>query len=164
MAIESDSALLPRCLRAAASLTCIIAASLMLTARERRIYEEYLVHVYFGDLAAYWCFVFANYTVAIYSALAILLPAKSQLWRFLVALDGILVVILSSSCSAALAVALLERNGSLHSGWSPICHVVSFYCLRLFLAAGFGFVAVIIYVMLHLLSIQAALNSFLVDS
>ncbi|KAK7310385.1 hypothetical protein RJT34_07862 [Clitoria ternatea] len=161
--MASNGAILPRCLRSFACVVTLAASTLMLTAHQTTTYMNYSVYVYFGDLTPYWCFVFANFMVGVYSALLICLPAKSQLWRLIVASDAVLVVILSSSCSAAVAIGLMEKNGNAHAGWLPIYHQVPSYCLKVFCAIGCGYVGTLIYMLLQLLSIQAALNSILVE-
>ncbi|MED6135169.1 hypothetical protein PIB30_043787 [Stylosanthes scabra] len=152
-----------RCMRGFASVATLTAASIMLSAHETATYMDSSLHVTFGDMPSYWCFVFANYLICGYGALLVCLPSKSLLWQLVLALDSVLVVILSSSCSAALAVGLVERHGSAHANWQPIYHQFPSYCLRILSACGIGFIGVIIYIILLLLAFQVEFNSILID-
>ncbi|XP_061376333.1 CASP-like protein 1C1 [Gastrolobium bilobum] len=160
--MSGNAGIIPRSLRIVATAVTVTAATLMLQAHQTALYlDAPVVDVTFGDLAPYWCFVFANYVLAAYSFLLAFLPSESKLWGFIVALDAILLVIFSSSCSAALAVGIMERNGNFHAGWNSMYPSVPYYCFRVLLSVSVGFVGVVIYMILHLISIQAALNSML---
>ncbi|XP_015946644.1 CASP-like protein 1C2 [Arachis duranensis] len=161
--MQSNTTNFGRCMRGFAAVATLTAASVMLSAHQTATYTDSSVLVTFGDIPSYWCFIFANYLISAYGTLLVFLPRKSQLWQLVVALDSVLVVILSSSCSAALAVGIIERNGIPHARWESIYHQVPSYCARILSACGIGFVGVVIYLLLLLLALQAEFNSILID-
>ncbi|CAJ2674267.1 unnamed protein product [Trifolium pratense] len=161
--MSSNGAVCPRALRGLASCFTISAGTLMITAHQTKYINGSFLTVEFNDLAAYWCFIFANFVVSAYSLLLICLPSKSQLWRFAVALDFILTVILIASCSSALTIGMMESEGNPHAFWLPICHIFPFYCFRVFLAIGLSFFGSFIFMIVQLICIQEAFNIILLE-
>ncbi|WJX19669.1 hypothetical protein P8452_09323 [Trifolium repens] len=161
--MASNAGVCPRSLRGLVSCFTITAGALMITAHQTKQIDDFFVSVEFNDLAAYWCFIIANFVVSAYFLLLICLPSKSQLWRFAVALDLILTVILIASCSATLAIGLMESQGNPHALWSPICHIFPLYCLRVFLAVGFSFLGAFFFIIVQLICIHEAFNTILLE-
>jgi uncharacterized protein (TIGR01569 family) len=72
-------------------------------------------------------------------------------------------VILIASCSATLAIGLMESQGNPHALWSPICHIFPLYCLRVFLAVGFRFLGAFFFIIVQLICIHEAFNTILLE-
>ncbi|CAN7066613.1 unnamed protein product, partial [Brassica rapa subsp. trilocularis] len=65
----------------------------------------------------HWCvygryFVIANAIVSVYSFLVLFLPKESLLWKFVVVLDLMVTMLLTSSLLAAVAVAQVGKRGN----------------------------------------------------
>ncbi|KAL3576986.1 hypothetical protein D5086_022269 [Populus alba] len=63
-----------------------------------------------------------------YTVISILLSFKGLFWRLIVILDMVTTVLLTSSISAALAIAQVGKKGNTHAGWLPICGQVPDFC------------------------------------
>lgn len=72
-------------------------------------------------------------------------------------------MLLTSSISAALAIAYVGKKGNPNAGWLPICDQVTKYCNQVKGALVVGFISVIIYMLLLLYSIHRVLNPLLVE-
>ncbi|KAL5793783.1 hypothetical protein ACOSP7_002377 [Xanthoceras sorbifolium] len=117
----------------------------------------------YSDTPAFKYFVIANAIVSIYGFFVLFLPSESLLWRLVVALDLIFTLLLTSSISAALAVAQVGKKGNSAAGWLPICGQVPKYCDQATGALASGFIGLIIYLLLLLYSIHTILNPLLVQ-
>jgi uncharacterized protein (TIGR01569 family) len=72
-------------------------------------------------------------------------------------------MLLTSSVSAALAIAQVGKKGNSSAGWLPICGQVQNYCDHVKGALIAGFIGVIIYMILLLCSIHSALDPLLLQ-
>lgn len=93
-----------------------------------------------------------------YSFIALFLSAKSLGWRLIVILDVVIGMLLTSSISAALAIAQVGKKGNSHAGWLPICDQVPKFCDHATGALITGLVAAIVYLVLNLYSLHAVLS------
>ncbi|XP_031247200.1 CASP-like protein 1C3 [Pistacia vera] len=103
-------------------------------------------------------FVVAEAIAGGYSLLVLVLSSKSLLWRLTIILDVVVTALLTSSISAALAIAHVGKKGNSHAGWLPICEQVPKFCDRVTGALVAGFAAAIIYSVLLLYSLHAVLS------
>ncbi|KAI9125825.1 hypothetical protein K1719_003243 [Acacia pycnantha] len=150
-------------LRIVASVACVGAATWLCFTRQKANFGDRSALVQFRDVnAPFWCFVVANCFAFVYSIAVSSLRTKSLLWKPVVAFDAVLMVILFSSCSAAMAVTYLETYGNFHALWRPICSRVHSYCANAFGAIFLGYVGALFYLLLHLVSIQEGFNALLI--
>lgn len=70
-------------------------------------------------------------------------------------------MLLSSSISAALAVAQVGKEGNTHAGWLPICGQVPKFCDKVAGALIAGFIASVLYLLLVLSSFHFPLSPLL---
>ncbi|KAI9177580.1 hypothetical protein LWI28_016885 [Acer negundo] len=117
----------------------------------------------YSDIPAFRYFVIANAVVSIYGFFVLFLPSESLLWRLVVALDLVFTLLLSSSISAALAIAQVGKKGNSSAGWLPICGQVPKYCDQARGALACGFIGLVIYLLLLLYSIHTVLNPLLLQ-
>ncbi|XP_042501335.1 CASP-like protein 1C1 [Macadamia integrifolia] len=153
-------ALLLRLIALAATLS---AAIVMATSSQTTTVYGISFEAKYSFTPAFKFFVIANAIVSVYGFLVLFLPSESLLWRLVVALDVIITMLLTSSISAALAIAYVGKKGNSHAGWLPICGQVSKYCDRVTGALIAGFIAAIIYLLLLLHSIHTVLDPLLVS-
>jgi uncharacterized protein (TIGR01569 family) len=71
-------------------------------------------------------------------------------------------VLLTSSISAALAIAQVGRKGNTHAGWLPVCEQVPDFCDQVTIALIAGFAAAIIYFVILLCSLYVVLSPIFV--
>ncbi|KAA8526385.1 hypothetical protein F0562_008412 [Nyssa sinensis] len=138
------------------------AAIVMVTSHEKAKFFAVSFEAKYSNTPAFKYFVIANVIGGVYSFLVLFLPPKSMLWRLVVALDVIFTMLLTSSISAALAIAYVGKKGNSQAGWLPICGQVPKYCNHVSVALAVGFIGVVIYMLLLLYSIHTALNPLLV--
>ncbi|GMH05445.1 hypothetical protein Nepgr_007285 [Nepenthes gracilis] len=103
-------------------------------------------------------FVIVNTVVSCYTLTTLLIPHKSLLWRLILILDTVMALLLTSSFSAAMAIAYVGKKGNSNAGWLPICGQVPKFCDQATNALISGFVAILIYFFLLLYSLHAALT------
>ncbi|KAL6955860.1 hypothetical protein U1Q18_010692 [Sarracenia purpurea var. burkii] len=103
-------------------------------------------------------FVVINAIASGYGLAALFLPSKSSLWRLVLILDLVILLLLNSSLSAALAIGYVGKKGNGHAGWLPVCGEVPKFCNHVIGALVSGFVAVIIYFLLLLHSLHNLIN------
>ena len=70
----------------------------------------------------------------------------------------LLMVLLWSSCSAAMTVICMENYGNFHASWTPICSRVQSYCVYAFAAISVGYVGALAYLVLNLVSTELQIN------
>ncbi|CAN7138755.1 unnamed protein product [Brassica rapa subsp. narinosa] len=159
-------------LRFAAFCAALGAVIAMVTSRERSSFFVLSLVAKYSDLAAFKYFVIANAIVSVYSFLVLFLPKESLLWKFVVVLDLFFLVngkltvkmvtmLLTSSLSAAVAVAQVGKRGNANAGWLPICGQVPRFCDQITGALIAGLVALILYVFLLIFSIHSVVDPFL---
>ncbi|GMN27973.1 hypothetical protein TIFTF001_001890 [Ficus carica] len=150
--------LLVRFLAFAATLS---AAIVMATSHQNASVFAVSFEAKYSQTPAFKYFVIANAIVSVYGFLVLFLPSKSLLWRLVVAFDLVFTLLLSSSISAALAIAYVGKKGNSYAGWLPICGQVPKYCDQVKGALVAGFIGVIIYMVLLLHSIHTVLDPLL---
>ncbi|XP_030466480.1 CASP-like protein 1C1 [Syzygium oleosum] len=138
------------------------AAIVMGTSRQRASVFSISFEAKYSDIPSFKYFLIANAIVSVYSFLVIFLPAETLLWRLVAAFDLAVTMLLTSSISAALAVAQVGKDGNAHAGWLPICGQVPTYCDHVTGALGAGFAGLILYVMILLYSLHTVLYPLLV--
>ncbi|KAJ4729815.1 CASP-like protein [Melia azedarach] len=157
---ERICTLLLRLIAFGATLSATI---VMATSHETASFFAVSFEAKYTDMPAFKFFVVANAIVSIYGFLVLFLPSDSLLWRLVVALDMVFTMLITSSISAALAVAQVGKGGNSSAGWLPVCRQVPKYCDRVTGALAAGFIGVLIYLLLLLYSIHTVLNPLLVQ-
>ncbi|KAF3444131.1 hypothetical protein FNV43_RR13821 [Rhamnella rubrinervis] len=137
------------------------AAIVMATSHEKASFLTLSFEAKYSHSPAFKYFVIANAIVSVYSFLVLFLPSESLLWRLVVVLDMVFSMLLTSSVSAALAVALVGKDGNSYAGWLPICGQVPKYCDQVKGALIVGFIGLILYILLLLLSIHTVVYPLL---
>ncbi|XP_027348539.1 CASP-like protein 1C2 [Abrus precatorius] len=150
--------LLLRFLAFAATLAAVI---VMTTSHERSSFLTLSFEANYTNSPAFKYFVIANSVVTVYGFFVLFLPAKSLLWRLVVALDLVFTMLLISSFSAALAIAQVGKNGNSYAAWLPICDSVPKFCNEVTGALIAGFAGVIIYMILLMHSIHSVIDPLL---
>ncbi|GAB4824933.1 hypothetical protein Ancab_007805 [Ancistrocladus abbreviatus] len=151
---------LPRLL---ALMATVAAAAVMATSHQTTEVFGISIEAKYTHTPSFKYFVVANGIASVYSLLVLFLPPESLLWRLVVAIDVVITMLLTSSTSAALAIAYVGKKGNSHAGWQPICGQVPKYCHHVSGALAAGFVGVLIYGLLVLSSIQNFLNPLLLQ-
>ncbi|KAL3714974.1 hypothetical protein ACJRO7_006822 [Eucalyptus globulus] len=137
------------------------AAIVMGTSHERASVFAISFEAKYSDIPSFKYFMIANAVVSVYSFLVIFLPAETLLWRLVAAFDMVVTLLLTSSVSAALAVAQVGKDGNVRAGWLPICGQVPKYCNHVTGALGAGFAGLILYAMILLYSVHTVLYPLL---
>ncbi|KAH1089387.1 hypothetical protein J1N35_016644 [Gossypium stocksii] len=150
-------------LRFIAFCTTLSAVIIMVSSRERATVLVFSFDAKYSDTPAFKYFVIVNTIVSIYGFLVLFLPSKSLLWRLVVALDAVFTILLTSSISAALAIAYVGEKGNPIAGWLPICDQVTKYCNQVKGALIVGFISVVLYMLLFLYSLHTVLNPLLLE-
>ncbi|GAV75720.1 DUF588 domain-containing protein [Cephalotus follicularis] len=144
-------------LRLVALAATIPSIVVMVISNESTQIFDFTFSAQYDNLPTFTYFVVAEAIAAGYSFIVIFLSLKSSFWRVIIILDVVVTLLLTSSVSATLAVALIGKNGNTYAGWDPICGQFSKFCDYVAGAVSCGFVATIIYVLivlydLHILS------------
>ncbi|KAL9234059.1 hypothetical protein vseg_008974 [Gypsophila vaccaria] len=147
-------------LRLVAMVATFVAVIVMCTAHDTARVFNLKFEAKFSNSPSFKYFVIANGVVCCYSLAIILLPTKSLFWRFILILDTMMTLVLTSSISAAMAIAYVGKKGNSHAGWLPICGQVPKFCDQSTAALVVGFVAVIVYFVLLIYSLYVALAPF----
>lgn len=77
---------------------------------------------------------------------------------FIFPLFQIITILLTSSVSAALAIAHVGKKGNSHAGWLPICGQVPKFCNQVTGSLIAAFIAAIVYLVLILYSLRTVLS------
>ncbi|KAH9748693.1 CASP-like protein 1C1 [Citrus sinensis] len=112
----------------------------------------------FSNEPVFKYFVVAEAIACGYTLVVLILSSRSLLWRLIVILDAVMTAVLTSSISAALAIARVGKKGNSHAGWLPICGQVPKFCDHVTGALVCGFVAAIVYALLLVFSLYSALG------
>ncbi|XP_050290769.1 CASP-like protein 1C1 [Quercus robur] len=99
-------------------------------------------------------FVIAEAVASGYSLIVLFISSKSLLRHLVMILDVVITMLLSSSVSAAMAIAHVGKKGNSHTGWLPICGQVHKFCNQVTGALIAGFIAAIIYLVLLLYTLH----------
>ncbi|CAN6553052.1 hypothetical protein FF1_004960 [Malus domestica] len=116
----------------------------------------------FSDSPTFTYFVIVEAIVSGYNLIILLLSSKGSLWRIVIILDVVAALLLTSSMSAALAIAQVGKKGNTHAGWLPICGQVSKFCNHVSGALVAGILAAIFYYVLNLFTLYNVLNPLFV--
>ncbi|OVA14929.1 Uncharacterized protein family UPF0497 [Macleaya cordata] len=139
------------------------AAIVMATSRETTTVFNVSYEAKYSNTPAFKFFFIANAIGSVYSLIVLLLPLWGELRRFVMVLDVIVTMLLTSGVSAALAIAYVGKKGNSHAGWLPICGQVTDFCDHVTGALIAGFAGVIIYLLVLLCqSIHTVFNPLLV--
>ncbi|KAH7861761.1 hypothetical protein Vadar_030445 [Vaccinium darrowii] len=145
-------------LRVLALCATIAAAIVMGTSHEKSSFFTIQFEAKYNHTPAFTYFLIVNVIGGVYSLLVLFFPAESLLWRFVVALDVVITMLLTSGVSAALAIAYVGKKGNSYAGWLPICGQVEGYCHQVGGALATGFAGVIIYMLILLYSLHSAIH------
>ncbi|KAL9329344.1 hypothetical protein ACSQ67_004347 [Phaseolus vulgaris] len=104
-------------------------------------------------------FVIAEAIACGYSLILLFTCSQTSLRRLVLILDVVIAMLLSSSVSAAVAIAHVGKKGNTHAGWLPICGQVPKFCDHVTGALVAGFAAAIIYFLLIFSSIYSVQNT-----
>ncbi|KAF4362425.1 hypothetical protein CsatB_017912 [Cannabis sativa] len=148
-------------LRLAAFAATLSATIVMATSHEKASFLTISFEAKYSQTPAFKYFMIANAIVSVYGFLVIFLPSESLLWRLVIAMDLVFAMLLSSSISAALAIAYVGKKGNTYAGWLPICSQVQNYCDHVKGALVAGFIGVILYFLLLMHALHTALDPFL---
>ncbi|XP_010542892.1 PREDICTED: CASP-like protein 1C1 [Tarenaya hassleriana] len=150
-------------LRLAALCASLGAVVTMVTSHQRASFFAVSLEAKYTDMPSFKYFVIANAVVSVYSFMVLFLPKESLLWKFAVVMDLVSSMLLTSSLSAALAVAEVGKRGNANAGWLPICGQVAKFCGQITGALVAGFVALILYLLLLIFSLHSVLDPFLLQ-
>ncbi|XP_061343110.1 CASP-like protein 1C1 [Gastrolobium bilobum] len=112
----------------------------------------------YSNQPAFVYFVIAEAIASGYSLIVLFTCYHNSLWRLVLILDAGIAMLLSSSVSAALAIAQVGKKGNSHAGWLPICGQVPKYCDHVSGALLASFAAAIIYFVLIFSSLYSLQN------
>ncbi|BAT73731.1 CASP-like protein 1C3 [Vigna umbellata] len=113
----------------------------------------------YSNVQAFKFFVIAEAIACGYSIILLFTCSKTSLWRLVLILDVVIAMLLSSSVSAALAIAHVGKKGNTHAGWLPICGQVPKFCDHVTGALVAAFAAAIIYFLLIFSSLYSEKNT-----
>lgn len=102
-----------------------------------------------SNVVSFDCLLFDNYVFNIVFLVNAKLTVK------------MVTMLLTSSLSAAVAVAQVGKRGNANAGWLPICGQVPRFCDQITGALIAGLVALILYVFLLIFSIHSVVDPFL---
>ncbi|XP_076885429.1 CASP-like protein 1C2 [Bidens hawaiensis] len=145
------------CLRVIAMVSTFVAAVLMVTSHDSAKVLGMTFQAKYSNSPTLKYFVVVSIITTIYSFGALFVPPK-KLGRHVLVLDVIIMAFLISSFSAAVGVGQLGKEGNTHAGWLPICGQVPKFCHHVTAALISGFVAVILYFLLILCSLNNVLH------
>ncbi|OWM77464.1 CASP-like protein 1C3 [Punica granatum] len=147
-------ALLLRVIALGATVAAIV---IMVTSHDSATVLNLTFEAKYSNTPAFRYFVIAEAVAGGYSVLALLLSFNSLFSRLVLMMDVVIAMLLSSSISAALAIAHVGKKGNSHAGWLPICGQVPNFCDKVTGALIAGFIASILYLLLILYSLHSAL-------
>ncbi|KVH89538.1 CASP-like protein 1C1 [Cynara cardunculus var. scolymus] len=144
-------------LRVIAMVATFVATLVMVTSHDSAKVLGMTFQAKYNNSPTLKYFVIVSIITTVYSLAALFIPPK-KLWRPVLVFDLIVTSFLISSFSAAVGVGQLGKEGNSHAGWLPICGQVPKFCNHVSGALIAGFVAVIIYFILLLYSLNNVLN------
>ncbi|OMO65160.1 hypothetical protein COLO4_31477 [Corchorus olitorius] len=145
-------------LRLLALGACISATVVMITSHDSADVLNMKFSAKYTNTPTFKYYVIAEAIAAGYSLIVLFLSSKSLCWRLIVILDVVMAMLLTSSISAALAIAQVGKKGNSHAGWLPVCDQVPKFCDHVTGSLVSGFVAAIVYLVLNLYSLHAVLS------
>ncbi|XP_041026081.1 CASP-like protein 1C1 [Juglans microcarpa x Juglans regia] len=134
----------------------VAATIVMATSHDSTEVLNVVIKAKYSYESAFKYFVIAEAIASGYSLIVLFVSSKSSsLWRLVVILDVVITMLLTSSVSAALAIAHVGKKGNSHVGWLPICGQVPKFCDHATGALIAGCIAVIIYLVVLLYTFTA---------
>ncbi|XP_057544237.1 CASP-like protein 1C2 [Amaranthus tricolor] len=147
-------------LRLIALAASVVTTIVMGTAHDSATILNFKFEAKFSNSPAFKYYVIIYGIVSCYSLAILLLPYKNLLWRLILVLDTVVTLMLSTAVSSALSIAYVGKKGNTNAGWLPICGQVPKFCDETTAALVVGFVALILYLLILLYSLYAALSPF----
>ncbi|GMN50805.1 hypothetical protein TIFTF001_019961 [Ficus carica] len=141
-------------LRLLAFAATAVAAIVMATSHDSANVLNLTFKAKYSNTPTFVYFVIMEAIASGYSLITLLLSSKNSLRHLIIILDVIIAVILSSSTSAALAIANVGKKGNSHAGWLPICGQVPKFCDHVTGSLVAGFVGAVLYLVLLLYSLD----------
>ncbi|KAM3700303.1 hypothetical protein ACB098_05G086600 [Castanea mollissima] len=149
--IRMISTLLLRLLALGATLAATI---IMLTSHDSAEVLNLTFQAKYSDDTTFKYFVIAEAVASGYSLIVLFVSSKGLLRHLVMILDVVITTLLSSSVSAALAIAHVGKKGNSHAGWLPICGQVHKFCNQVTAALIAAFIAATIYLVLLLYTLH----------
>ncbi|OMO76426.1 hypothetical protein CCACVL1_15666 [Corchorus capsularis] len=115
-------------LRLLALGACISATVVMITSHDSADVLNMKFSAKYTNTPTFKYYVIAEAIAAGYSLIVLFLSSKSLCWRLIVISDVVMAMLLTSSISAALAIAQVGKKGNTHAGWLPVCDQVPKFC------------------------------------
>ncbi|QCD84352.1 CASP-like protein 1C3 [Vigna unguiculata] len=137
----------------------IAAVIVMLTSHDSTQVLNLTFTAKYSNDQAFKFFVIAEAIACGYSIILLFTCSQTSLWRLVLLLDVVIAMLLSSSVSAALAIAHVGKKGNTHAGWLPICGQVPKFCDHVTGALVAAFAAAIIYFLLIFSSLYSVQNT-----
>ncbi|ESW31381.1 hypothetical protein PHAVU_002G234000 [Phaseolus vulgaris] len=137
----------------------IAAVIVMVTSHESTQVLNLTFSVKYSNDQTFKFFVIAEAIACGYSIILLFTCSQTSLRRLVLILDVVIAMLLSSSVSAAVAIAHVGKKGTTHAGWLPICGQVPKFCDHVTGALVAGFAAAIIYFLLIFSSIYSVQNT-----
>ncbi|XP_074369218.1 CASP-like protein 1C3 [Apium graveolens] len=137
--------LLPRLL---ALIATFLAAVITATSHQKANILNISFEAKYSDSPALKYFAIANIVASIYGLLVLFLPLENSFWRYIVVPDIVVMMLLSTSVSAALAIAHVGKKGNYNAGWLPICGQFHKYCDQVTAGLAAGFTGIFLYLLL----------------
>ncbi|XP_070011655.1 CASP-like protein 1C2 isoform X2 [Nicotiana sylvestris] len=106
----------------------VSAAIVMATSHEKITIFSVSFEANYSRTPAFKYFFVANIGGSVYSIVVLFLPRKTSLSRLILISDLVVTMVLTSSVSAALAVAHVGKKGNSHAGRLPICAQLHNFC------------------------------------
>ncbi|KAL2344040.1 hypothetical protein Fmac_005325 [Flemingia macrophylla] len=106
----------------------IAAVIVMVTSHDSSQVFDLTFTAKYSDDKAFKYFVIAEAIACAYSLIVLFTCSRSSLGRLILILDVVIAMLLSSSVSAAVAIAHVGKKGNTHAGWLPICGQVPKFC------------------------------------
>ncbi|KAG5010601.1 hypothetical protein JHK82_019246 [Glycine max] len=136
----------------------IAAVIVMVTSHESTEVFNLTFTAKYSNDPAFKYFVVAEAIACGYSLILLFTCSQTSLGRLVLILDVVIAMLLTSSVSAALAIAHVGKKGNTHAGWLPICGQVPKFCDHVTGALVAGFAAAIIYLILIFCPLYSAQN------
>ncbi|KAL1365147.1 hypothetical protein HN51_013235 [Arachis hypogaea] len=155
---KSKRVLISLILRLLAFGATVAAVVVMVTSHDSAQVLNLTFTAKYSNEPAFKYFVIAEGIASAYSLIVLFTYSQNSLRRLLLILDLVIAMLLSSSISAAVAIAHVGKKGNNHAGWLPICGQVPKFCDHVSGALVAGFIAAILYLLIVLSSMHFILN------
>ncbi|RYR65643.1 hypothetical protein Ahy_A03g011571 [Arachis hypogaea] len=125
---KSKRVLISLILRLLAFGATVAAVVVMVTSHDSAQVLNLTFTAKYSNEPAFKYFVIAEGIASAYSLIVLFTYSQNSLRRLLLILDLVIAMLLSSSISAAVAIAHVGKKGNNHAGWLPICGQVPKFC------------------------------------